>query len=319
MNFQPSAQLIALFCRLFYLLATLAVLVTASFPSTRTLLVHYGKLLNGTDNSPRNESILKKLLNWRVPKKRFAHFYAFGTVWTGLWARELWALFSGRSAPILHFILSSELESSKKVGNSDPARAMLAELLLLAQMARRLLESILVSKPSNALMHGGHYLVGFGFYLVTAIAVWIESAGSLAHCLEGTARCSRGDALDALNSKQVIFGILLFVYASYMQNVSHRILGDLRSGDSTSADASKPTYSLPVSGPFRKLDCPHYWFEVLIYSSLVFVAGGNRTLWYCLLWVVINLGTTAAETREWYQRTFGDRYPKRWRMVPFFW
>jgi 3-oxo-5-alpha-steroid 4-dehydrogenase 3 len=327
----PDSELITLLCRLFYLGAVLAVVATASFPRTRALLVHYGKLLsNNSAEAETSRGFLDSLLNFRVPKRWFWQFYAFGLAWFGCWTWELALFHNGKDPPLLRFLLQNDLKrlhsdvglSNDSGQRQSAAAALLTSGLLTIQMARRLAESFYVTKPSDALMHAGHYLVGFVFYGFTGIAAWIESSIALVRCLDRQegATCTWSNFTDLLQSKQVTFGIGLFVYASIQQFRAHRVLGSLRTTPQ-SAD-SKITYSLPSDGPFQTLDSPHYFFEILIYASLIFVNGGRvRTLWYCLLWVVVNLGVTAGETSAWYRTKYGDEHKKmrRWRMVPFLW
>lgn len=82
-------------------------------------------------------------------------------------------------------------------------------------------------------------------------------------------------------------------------------------------------YSLPSDGLFRRLVCPHYACECLLYFSLA-VAGApegqwlNRTLLCVTAFAVVNLGVTAAGTRKWYADKFGqEAVAKKWNMIPF--
>lgn len=329
-----DSDLLAFLCKLFYLAATLAVVVTVSFPVTRAQLVHYGKLLPLQTNEANGvalQGLLSRLLTLRVPKRWFTQFYAFGLAWFGLWTWQLAELESGRDAPLLRLALTKDLKDlghgaarpGSQHGSPTVAATFISCFLLTIQMARRLWESLVILKPSDALMHSGHYLVGFAFYGCTGLAVWIEASGDIGRCLTGSdsdrGLCSWEQVKTTLKATQVIFGIALFFYASIQQYRSHRVLASLRKEGPI---AGKPTYSLPIAGPFQTLDCPHYWFEILIYASLLFITHGkSKTLWYCVLWVVVNLGVTAGETRSWYVSKFGAEYRRmsRWRMIPFVW
>ena len=87
--------------------------------------------------------------------------------------------------------------------------------------------------------------------------------------------------------------------------------------------ASLKKYSLPEQGWFRRITCPHYTCECLLYLSLAVVAAPekqfcNSTLLCGLAFVAVNLGVTANGTRQWYMAKFGaERAKSRWRMIPF--
>lgn len=112
---------------------------------------------------------------------------------------------------------------------------------------------------------------------------------------------------------QLKTGIALpvFWYAWIRQHQCHKHLAGLKK------------YSLPDSGMFEWLVCPHYTCECLMYLSFV-VAGApagqwcNKTLLSVLLFVAVNLGVTAHGTRLWYVNQFGaEKVAGKWIMVPF--
>lgn len=46
----------------------------------------------------------------------------------------------------------------------------------------------------------------------------------------------------------------------------------------------------------------------------------NPTLFTTVVFVVVNLGTTAESTKVWYMERFGTASVKeRWRMIPYVW
>jgi len=103
----------------------------------------------------------------------------------------------------------------------------------------------------------------------------------------------------------------LFALAWVMQYQFHLYLASLKK------------YSLPDYGLFRRIVCPHYTCECLLYLTLAVVAAPegqlcNRTLLCGLAFVAINLGVTANGTRQWYLAKFGaEKVKPRWRMIPF--
>jgi len=109
----------------------------------------------------------------------------------------------------------------------------------------------------------------------------------------------------------VAVAVPVFVFAWVNQYRCHKHLAGLRK------------YSLPSDGLFSHLVCPHYACECLLYFSLA-VAGApqgqwlNRTLLCVTAFAVVNLGVTAAGTREWYADKFGqEAVAKKWNMIPF--
>jgi 3-oxo-5-alpha-steroid 4-dehydrogenase 3 / polyprenol reductase len=82
-------------------------------------------------------------------------------------------------------------------------------------------------------------------------------------------------------------------------------------------------YSLPDEGLFRHLVSPHYTCECLLYLSLAIAAApqgevANKTMLSVLFFVVVNLGLTAAGTRQWYADKFGaEAVAQKWNMIPF--
>ena len=105
----------------------------------------------------------------------------------------------------------------------------------------------------------------------------------------------------------------VFLLASGIQHDCHSYL------------ASLTTYTLPIHPIFQSIVCPHYTAECLLYLSLAFVAAPpgqilNRTILSAFVFVITNLGVTAASTREFYAQKFGhDQIATRWTMIPFVW
>lgn len=141
---------------------------------------------------------------------------------------------------------------------------------------RRWEECLRVSKLSReARMHGFHYIFGLGFYTCVCIAV---TCGSV-----------------PIHSFISILMILLFAIASYLQRSCHRILANLRPDTSCS-------YTLPQQGWFLYLACPHYFFEILIYLSMVLIQSGQSvTLNFLLAVTTYNLSITARKVSRWYR------------------
>jgi 3-oxo-5-alpha-steroid 4-dehydrogenase 3 / polyprenol reductase len=138
-----------------------------------------------------------------------------------------------------------------------------------------------------------------------------------------------------------VFGILLFILASGFQHDCHSYLAYLKrqptaatnspkdsSSDSKAKDASKEgegDYKLPSHPAFQPLICPHYTAEIMIYLAMALVSAPqgtwiNRTMGCAAIFVLVNLGVTAAGTERWYARRFGEEAVKgKWRLLPGVW
>lgn len=105
--------------------------------------------------------------------------------------------------------------------------------------------------------------------------------------------------------------LLAYLFAWVNQYRCHKHLAGLKK------------YSLPEEGMFRYLICPHYTCECLLYLAMAIYGAPNgalfnKTLLCGLIFIVTNLGVTAAGTRKWYMDRFGEEAVKtRWSMIPF--
>ena len=134
---------------------------------------------------------------------------------------------------------------------------------------------------------------------------------------------------------------MVFIIASSFQNDCHGYLALLKI-QNMNAEESEPEdeaeivhddteapaeanqeYQLPEYEPFKLCLTPHYLAECVIYLALAFQAAPsgdwlNRTLTCALVFVVVNLGITAQETKNWYQQKFGpDAVKGKARMIPY--
>lgn len=113
-------------------------------------------------------------------------------------------------------------------------------------------------------------------------------------------------------SLKTFLAVPLFLLASKVQHDCHVYLSSLEK------------YTLPDHLLFRRVLCPHYTSECMIYLALAIVAAPrgrllNTTISTALLFTSTNLAITAESTRVWYSGKFGgNKIKERWRMVPFF-
>jgi len=113
----------------------------------------------------------------------------------------------------------------------------------------------------------------------------------------------------------VALGALVFAAASAGQHAAHAHLASLRRPGGG--------HALPTASPlFRRVACPHYALEVLIYASFaVSTRGRDAGVLALLLWVATNLSVSAHSQLCWYRERFppGELPPGWCRLVPGLW
>ncbi|CUS23267.1 LAQU0S09e00936g1_1 [Lachancea quebecensis] len=158
-------------------------------------------------------------------------------------------------------------------------------LLVLAHSARRLYETRCVSKfGKDSRIHISHYLVGIWFYTVANYAVFV-------------------DRTRAYSPLARLVAVIMFVLSSFDQHQNHLHLSKL------------VKYTLPTYGLFQLISSPHYFDEILIYSSLAIYTSSFK-MFLCLMWVIINLSTSALETKGWYAKKFPQSAPP-FAIIPY--
>ncbi|KAF4121218.1 3-oxo-5-alpha-steroid 4-dehydrogenase 3 / polyprenol reductase [Geosmithia morbida] len=179
--------------------------------------------------------------------------------------------------------------------------------LMALQGTRRLYESLVVTKAGSSPMSSIHWLVGLVFYADMGLSVWIQGSGAILDSWNG-----KGDVAFTFPSLiSLVLALGLYTVGYVTQNQCHKYLAGLRK------------YTLPNEGWFRYIICPHYTSECLIYLGLSVATAPpdtflvNRTVFLGLVFVVVNLGTTAHGTNKWYGQKFGaDKVAGRWSMIP---
>jgi 3-oxo-5-alpha-steroid 4-dehydrogenase 3 / polyprenol reductase len=111
-------------------------------------------------------------------------------------------------------------------------------------------------------------------------------------------------------SLRTLLCLPIFLMASGIQHDCHHYLSSLKE------------YTVPKHPLFQWVVCPHYTAECAIYLSLALLAapGGeiiNKSVLCGLLFVVVNLSSTAYNTEKWYKAKFGeDTVHGKWKMLP---
>jgi 3-oxo-5-alpha-steroid 4-dehydrogenase 3 len=171
--------------------------------------------------------------------------------------------------------------------------------LMLLQGVRRMLESYAYTSSSKSTMWCAHWIIGLVFYLTMNVAIFAESH----------------DKEPGIWAVSIMAPAILTAHA--LQHSYHAYLYRLRS--------QNKGYQLPSHPSFPNLVCPHYTCEIAIYVLLSFLSApqGQLVNWTVVcgaIFVISNLGVTAAGTKEWYVEKFGkDKVGARTVMIPFIW
>ncbi|KAB5570083.1 hypothetical protein GE09DRAFT_957593 [Coniochaeta sp. 2T2.1] len=278
--------------QLLYLVEAALILGLTILPEkVKGYLLAYGARASKTERTKGEEEdqddwfakLIRLVTSWgQIPHSWFGGFYAVSVAGSVFWLVQY--LVDGS---VLHFLTSWQVAASGP--GMEPGQVVLLWSMMFLQGYRRLLESYLLVKPgSKSTMWIVHWLVGHVYYIMLSLTVWIEGSGKI---------------LDT------VIATLVYLFAATSQFQCHRHLAGLKK------------YSLPTSGAFRFLMCPHYFFECLLYLAMA-VAGApkgalcNRTLLCSVLFAGCNLGVTAGVTGKWYKEKFGADTVKRWNMIP---
>ncbi|KAL2753396.1 hypothetical protein ACRALDRAFT_1077523 [Sodiomyces alcalophilus JCM 7366] len=248
------------------------------------------------------ESILVRALALlgHTPHAWFRHFYVASVASSAFWAGQF---FVGGS--VLRTLATWQAGRTSSSASLSLEQVVSVWGLMALQGVRRLYECTVVMRPSaQSKMLSIHWLLGLAFYLNMGIAVWVEGSHSI---LDPPTHL---DTMSLLSPGRIL-GLFLFGFGWWQQYACHTYLASLKK------------YTLPDQGMFRHIVCAHYTCECLIYLGLAMVAAPpgqwrNRTLWCGLIFIAVNLGSTANGTKKWYAQKFGaDKVAGRWRMIPY--
>ncbi|OJJ70590.1 hypothetical protein ASPBRDRAFT_128170 [Aspergillus brasiliensis CBS 101740] len=298
--------------RAFFLLASCTILSVSILPdSLHSRFIPYGARTTSTVDSqstppasPPSSPAARALdyaASLTVPHSYFTQFYIASVLASVFWAAQL--LCQG----VVFQALATRISPDHLHQSMSVHQVFLCWALMLIQGARRLYECKAFAKPSSSRMWFVHWLVGLAFYLAVSIALWIEGAGAL---------LSHKVVLDDVKvtiapSLRTFVCIPLFLITSGIQHDCHHYLFSLKK------------YTLPTHPIFSRIVCPHYTAECVVYLSLALLGAPkgevvNKTLLSALVFVVVNLGVTAANTKHWYLRKFGEESVReRWNMIPW--
>ncbi|PGH17328.1 hypothetical protein AJ79_01212 [Helicocarpus griseus UAMH5409] len=303
----------------FFLTAACTILLANSIPFIRSRFVTYGPRAtaaepkdvssegnksdpNASKRPPQSWSnhFLDCIASLQVPHSFFIQFYVVSVLSSILWGAQIyfkWPLFEA---------VSSTIREENTQTPMSRNQILLCWALLLFQGVRRLYECMSIVKPSDSKMWFPHWIIGLAFYVAMGMAIWVEGIPTI--------RASDSLLRDVRYSSPSLkmFAFLpVFILASGIQYDCHHYLASLKK------------YTLPSHPAFLNVVSPHYTAECAIYLSLTVLAAPkaaivNKTVLSGLVFVVVNLGVSAGNTKEWYAKKFGEESVQhRWKMIPY--
>lgn len=106
-----------------------------------------------------------------MPHSYFTQFYIASVLSSVFWGIQLF------SRGDIFQAIASRVSEEHRLDSMSLSQVMICWLLLAMQGSRRLWECVIFSKPSTSKMWFVHWLLGLGFYLAAAVAIWIEGSG----------------------------------------------------------------------------------------------------------------------------------------------
>lgn len=260
--------------------------IVGTVPQLRVLLT-YGKTLSPQSS---NCSLIDLATSLTVPKSFFTHYYIFFTLNLLVLKLTIIGYKYTDYIPIIDDV-NYELYS-------------IFYWFYILQAIRRFSESIFVfNYGENSKMNVSHYILGIGYYLVVssnAILSLVQYENSPSF------------EFNLLNWK-IVLPFVIFSLASIDQTLNHIHLALL------------VKYTNPSKGLFKYIDCPHYFDEIIIYSTfpLTILLFKGLQSWNIYdinlvldwLFVITILSISSHSSHKFYQKKFDD-YKQRWCIFP---
>lgn len=168
--------------RSFYIVTAAGILIARLTPALHDRFLAYGarqdhKRVDEDRNAlnQRKRSSITEILDYTttftVPHSWFTHFYVVSTCSALFWTTVLSTdLIRDSSTVWSHY-----KDNITHTPNYWHYKARGCVLFMLLHSVRRLYECVYIAKPSRSRMWIGHYLVGIAFYLVTNVAIWVDT------------------------------------------------------------------------------------------------------------------------------------------------
>lgn len=290
------------FCTVWVSLGALFVKFPSLVPPLILNLYIYGKVRS-------TKSVKLKKASYLLPKSFFSHFYFAGcVVITTSLCLTVYVMCGGAQLPDVAKTIITAARYPTKESYGDMFSALLVLACADFQVFRRFLECLCVSIYSpDSKMSIVIYVVGVSFY--TALPLTIVA---------GTELNTGVDCTDMFYNIcwNHIFGLALFLWASWNQHVIAKQFAKLRQDKSGNIQDTK--HHIPHGGLFEYVSCPHYFCEILIYFSMnVMFAFQNTMMVWLFIFVLVNQLISGHFSHVWYRERF-PKYPKsRKSTIPY--
>ncbi len=158
-------------CKTFFFLGTAVDIGGTLIPSFREQIMNYGS--RRANPSPPSKGqrrqalgLFKYVASVQVPHTWFTHYYVVSMASSIFWGYQIYT--HGRA---FEFLTSC---SQPKSDTMTVNQVALAWFFMAIQGARRLYESLTLTKPSQSKMWIGLWIIGVAYYLFMGLSVWIE-------------------------------------------------------------------------------------------------------------------------------------------------
>ncbi|KAK3577073.1 hypothetical protein CHS0354_037098 [Potamilus streckersoni] len=179
--------------------------------------------------------------------------------------------------------------------------------LITLHIFRRLYECLFVSVFSENQMSIIIYIVGLLFYTIMPLSYVV---GTDFTSIDG---CT--GFLGNIKWNHIV-GIFLFLWSSWKQMKAAQIFANLRLTKKGAVDNKR--HHIPSGDFFQYVSCPHFFFEILIYTSVNIIYWWSCTLAiFVLLFVAVNQIIMGNFSHKWYKDTFRFYPDTRKAIIPF--
>ncbi|CDR43705.1 CYFA0S12e03400g1_1 [Cyberlindnera fabianii] len=277
-----------------FVIATIGILVVKWHPGLAGFL-KYGKTLQpelGSESgtNANANALLHLMLNMRVPKFWFYHFYVLLLMLT-----SIGYFITDRDIKLETIDPFIKYIENRPYGTIPLEVARMSFFLLMGHATRRFLETTLMMKYSRtSKMNIFHYLAGVFFYTAMSLQLFINTD------FHSIVDHSHPPTFDPL----MFLSIALFLLASTDQFLNHLHMSRL------------VKYNIPTYGLFKYVCCAHYFDEILIYLA-VFGLAKNTTSFLGFLFTFVNLAVSASETHAFYKKRMDGKAVPKWFIVPY--
>ncbi|KAI1287062.1 Polyprenol reductase [Halotydeus destructor] len=243
-----------------------------------------------------------------VQKRRFVDFYAFAIILNVALITLVHLNCSTGKCERLHYWFNL-LFGNDATSSVSQTTAMLVFSMALLHYVRRWYETVFISIFSDGRMNILHYLSGFAFYGSSAFLftdMLLPKRETLFHHSK-------------TEHSHLLIGFLVYAIGSLIQFVTSVQLSRMRR--KVRADGTEEIimrHTIPTGGLFEYISSPHYLAEMIIYTGLFIGCNLHKSMLPLTMFVVVNQTMAALMCHQWYQRTFGQSYPReRKAIIPF--